>query len=340
MAKLLAGAAVACLLTAFAISLQACADKPPAKAAEQRTPQPTVLIAIALTPVPSPSPVPAGPMPPSAPLAGWRVCIDPGHDARWVPGASGRTSGGTVPRHPTEGVPLFEHELTLSVAYRLKTLLEADGAEVCVTRRPRDLGGGLQIEPYDYTGDGRVRPAGVIEDVPEQIQPRIDWANLFGAQVLVSIHFNGLEDQRVRGTEVYYTDGGPRRDEGRRLASALLTAMLEGLRSAGHPAVDRGIRSDAYQRYPPEETRRMIANNSAIIRANGSNPADCPECYRLMTMGNNPMSLHRGGYVAAMIEVEFLSNPAVVEGLILRPDSFDLIAGAIHAGLRAFYARE
>ena len=51
---------------------------------------------------------------------------------------------------------------------------------------------------------------GPVEDTPERTQPRIDWANDFGAEIVVSIHFNGLDDRRVRGTEVYYTDGGSR----------------------------------------------------------------------------------------------------------------------------------
>src|SRR3954451_16186287 len=139
---------------------------------------------------------------PSLPLEGRLICIDPGHDAKWAPGAVGRNYAGVVPIHPTEGIPLYEHELTLSVAYRLKALLEADGAEVCVTMKPRDEGGANQVEPVDYTGDGRVRTSGqAIEDTPERTQPRIDWANDFGAEVLLSVHFNGLDDASVRGTE-------------------------------------------------------------------------------------------------------------------------------------------
>jgi N-acetylmuramoyl-L-alanine amidase len=273
------------------------------------------------------------------PLSGRRICIDPGHDAHWVPGATGRNSSGAVPRHPADGIPLYEHELTLSVAYRLSDLLGAEGAAVCVTRRPRDEGGGLQLEPYDYTGDGRVR-VGVAEDAPERLQPRIDWANAFEADVLVSVHFNGLDDPRVRGTEVYYTVDGPRADDGRRLASQLLQALLDELRAAGFEAIDRGVRSDSYQRYSADETRRMIANNAAVIRANGADPSNCQTCYRLMTTGNNPMSLHQGRYVAAIVEVEFLSNPWVVETLILRPDSLDVIARGLAEGLRRYYAAD
>lgn len=329
-------------IIALAGAVTACSSKPRA-AAEAVPPAATefvatvVLATIAPTPLPTPEPPPT---PPAGPLAGRRICLDPGHDVYWVPGAAGRNRAGVLARHPVEGVLLNEHELTLSVAYRLKPLLEADGAEVCVTRKPRDQGGVLQIEPYDYTGDGRVRTSGFVEDGPERIQPRIDWANQFGAEVLVSIHFNGLEDQSVRGTEAYYTDAGPRRQDGRRLAQTLIAGLLAEMRGAGYVGIDRGPRSDAYQRYSPEETRRAFANHTAIISANGSDPANCPECYRLLTMGTNPMSMRKGTYLGVLVEVDFLSNTSVVEGFFLRPDSLDVIARGLHQGLRSYFGGE
>jgi N-acetylmuramoyl-L-alanine amidase len=273
------------------------------------------------------------------PLEGRRICIDPGHDARWAPGATGRNHAGAVPVHPADGVPLHEHELTLSVAYRLKALLEADGAAVCVTQRPREGGGGNHVEPSDFTGDGIVR-AGPVEDTPERTQPRIDWANDFGAEILVSIHFNGLDDRRVRGTEVYYTDGGPREAENRLLAQSLLDELLAELLSTGFEATSRGVRSDLYQRYSSADTQRMIRHNASTVRANGYDPANCRECLRLLTTGNNPMSVRMGNYTSALVEVEFLSNPEVVAQLIMRPDAFDLIARGLERGILAYYAAQ
>lgn len=273
------------------------------------------------------------------PLEGRRICIDPGHDAKWAPGAVGRNYAGAVPVHPAEGVPLYEHELTLSVAYRLKTLLEADGASVCVTQRPREDGGGNHTEPTDYTGDGLVR-VGPVEDTPERTQPRIDWANDFGAEIVVSIHFNGLDDRRVRGTEVYYTDGGPREASNRLLASSLLDATVSQLRDTGFDATSRGIRSDLYQRYSPEDTRRLIQHNASVILANGYDPANCPDCMRLLTNGSNPMSVRKGNYTSALVEVEFISNPEVVERLIMRPDAFDVIAKGLERGVLAYYSAQ
>jgi N-acetylmuramoyl-L-alanine amidase len=324
------------LLTMVALSCSEKPDSPQGLNTRETEPEVMVTAGAAGTEAPASSPVTESPAPTS--LAGHRICLDPGHDSYWVAGASGRTSSGSVPRHPQAQIPLVEHELTLQVAYRLKSLLESEGAYVCVTRRPAEEGGYLAIEPYDYTGDGRVRPASrTVEDVPELIQPRIDLANSFRAEILVSIHFNGSEDQRLRGTEVYYTDAGPREAQGRELAQSLLSALTAEMRAAGHATLDRGVRSDRYQRYSQQETLRLFANNAAVIRANGHDPGDCPDCYRQLTLGNNPMSLHRGTYVGALVEVEFLSNPDVVEGFILRPDSLDVIAKGLLQGIKGYF---
>lgn len=268
-------------------------------------------------------------------LAGRRICLDPGHDSYWVVGAVGRDRTGRVPVHPTEGIPLHEHELTLRVAYKLKPLLEQEGAEVCVTRKED---GSMQIEPYDFTGDGQVRAAGVaLEDGPERTQPRIDWMNRFGAAIAVSIHFNGLDDRTVRGTEVYFSDTGPNADAGRKLAETVLAALVEEMRAAGFPARARGVFSDRYQRYPTAVQERMIRQHAEIVRRNGFNPNNCPDCQRLMVLGNNPMLLTRGQYIGILVEVEFLSNPDAVETFIMRPDSLDLTAAALAKGIIRYY---
>jgi N-acetylmuramoyl-L-alanine amidase len=325
----------ALLPAAIACSSQATAPAEPTASAVETT-APLSIVAESLLAPATPPALP--PEPSQGALAGRRICIDPGHDGFWTPGAAGRDRAGRLPRHPT-GISLNEHELTLAVAERLRPLLEAEGASVCVTRKSAAESGGLQLAPVDLNGDGRVRTRGqAVEDEPERIQPRIDWANQFEADILLSIHFNGLEDRSVHGTEVYFTDGGLRRDDGRRLAAAVLEGLLDELRGAGFTTVDRGIKSDAYQRYSPEETRRLISANAAAIRANGSDPANCPACYRLFTLGNNPMSPRPGRYLGVLVEVEFLSNPDVVETLILRPDSLDLIARGLAEGLYRFYA--
>lgn len=272
---------------------------------------------------------------PARALRGRRICIDPGHDAYWGVGAAGRDALGEIPVHPTEGIPLLEHELTLTTGYRLARRLEQQGADVCVTRNEA---GALQIDPYDFSGDGQVRPDSVaLEDGPERTQPRIDWANRFRAELLVSIHFNSLDDPSVRGTEVYYSDTGKRSEEGRRLAEHLLFGVLGQMQVEGYQGVGRGIRSDRYQRYPPDIQARFRRNNAVTIARNGFDPADCPDCQRVGVLGNNPMSLHPGDYVGALVEVEFLSNPEVVDELFLRPDALAIVAAGLEAGIVSYF---
>lgn len=312
-------------------------------ACNSQTPQPTGLPAFEAPAVTVARPIieqpePEAPAPPRSPLAGRRICIDPGHDAVWAPGASARARNGSLAIHPSLGVPMHEHELTLSVAEHLQAFLETEGAHVCLTRLPRSQGGGVTRVPYDFNGDGLVRPTGrAIEDTPEVVQPRFDTANAFGAEVLLSIHFNGSSDPSLHGTEVYYSDGVSTAAVGRRLATSVLDAVLQALANAGHQTRNLGVKNDAYQRYSAADTQRLFATNRQTIVANGHDPGRCPDCYRLFTLGNNPMSRERGAYVAVLVEVEFLSHPPIVEGFLMRPDALEVIARGLFEGLQRYF---
>jgi N-acetylmuramoyl-L-alanine amidase len=203
-----------------------------------------------------------------------------------------------------------------------------------VTRR---ADGSFQKEPYDFTGDGRVRSEGqALEDGAERIQSRIDWANDFGAEILVSVHFNGSDDPSVSGTEVYWSDFVPEAAQNRALADALRRHLLTAMREAGHPARDRGIHDDIFERATAAQRARSLAHNQAAIVANGFDPRDCRDCRRLLVLGKNPMSKVMGSYVGALVEVEYLSNPNVVEGFLLREDSVEIIARGLRDGIVAF----
>jgi N-acetylmuramoyl-L-alanine amidase len=268
-------------------------------------------------------------------LAGRRICLDPGHESYWIVGTAARDRNGTVPTHPTEQIPLLEHLLNLKVAYRLAGLLESEGADVCVTRK---VDGYLQIEPYDYTGDGIVRPDGVSKlDVGERVQPRIDWANGFNAEILLSIHFNGSEDSSLAGTEVYYSDTSPRAAESVRLGSDVMNSLLAELASVGYAGHNRGVGTDRYTRDPQEVRAQLIRHYAPIIRSHGIDPDNCPQCDGLLPLGNNPFSLHLGTYVAALVEVEYMTNPDVVERLLLRADVVDVVSRGLAKGILAFY---
>lgn len=314
-------------------------------ASAERTPAPTTTstTAVLIAPVvPALAQLAAGPdlaaiddaTRPVGRLAGRRICIDPGHDAFYSRGSTGRNTAGVVPIHPTERIRLYEVDLALAVSYRLKAILDAEGAATCVTRRED---GTFQIPPYDFTGDGRVRSEGqATEDAAERLQTRIDWANQFGAELFVSVHFNGAGDSAMRGTEVYYTDVGPTAAQGKALAEALMKGVLDEMRARGYPGVNRGVQSDRFRRLTDAQRAVSLRHNSAAIIANGADPAKCPDCQRLLVLGNNPASLHMGTYLGALVELEYLSSFTAIESLLLRPDSIELLATGLANGLLAY----
>ena len=118
-------------------------------------------------------------------LAGKKIVLDAGHGGSDA-GASNAKYG------------IVEKDQTLDIARRLKTLLEAQGATVYMTR----------------TGDATLSN-----------NDRYTYANATGASILVSVHMNGSSDPAANYTTVLF--GKWRKDK------ALATALLGGL----HPAL-------------------------------------------------------------------------------------------------------
>ena len=244
-------------------------------------------------------------------LSGRRICLDPGHDSLHVPGAAARDAGGRV--------VFNEHELTRLVASRLKGLLEAEDAQVCVTRNEA---GFLQISPYDFNGNGTT---GLPGDTVERTQPRIDFMNHFGAEFVLSIHFNGYHIPAISGTEAYYTDAGPYQQENRRFAERVLHGLAEKMEESGYSPVVRGIHSDRYKTEYLDYTGMYGFDRG------------CSECTRLITLGNNPMSKNKGTWkVSALVEVLFLTNPQDVR-FLQRPDALDIITDGLAQGIIAYF---
>ncbi len=105
-------------------------------------------------------------------LAGKLIVVDPGHGGSST-GATGHGAGYTV----------YEKNITLAIALKLRTALEACGARVVMTRE-RDM------------------------DVPLYDRPRL--ANSIGADLFISIHndSNG-QPNSASGTSTYYHMGDP-----------------------------------------------------------------------------------------------------------------------------------
>jgi N-acetylmuramoyl-L-alanine amidase len=128
---------------------------------------------------------------PQRPLAGRTVVVDPGHPPA---GATGPTR-------------LYEGEANLAIAFKLKRLLEEEGARVILTRADRSV-----VRLYD----------------------RSDLAELLDAELLISIHNNALPDGvnpfERHGTSVYYFQRHSL-DLARALQQSLVQTM--GLRDLG-----------------------------------------------------------------------------------------------------------
>ncbi len=135
---------------------------------------PLVTEAATLPPVPTPPPTPT----PAPALAGIRIGIDPGHQAEpdydTEPIAPG--SEELAPKCPagTRGIvsDVYEHEVNLRVALKLKKLLEAQGATVYLSRGERDQLGGAD---------------------------RAEYFNAMQVDLAVELHCNGSDDASARG---------------------------------------------------------------------------------------------------------------------------------------------
>ena len=144
------------------------------------------------------------------------VALDPGHSRADV-GAS--------------GYGLREYELTLDLAQRVKSRLEAQHLAVRLTRADNQPLTAL-LQP------------GADDDIAEEQAARIAAGG--PARIFVSLHFNG-GPAALRGTETYYNPDrsadAPSADAA--LAAALQHDVVQALSDeVGYSAVDRGVKSD------------------------------------------------------------------------------------------------
>ncbi len=149
---------------------------PSIETVEIDAPSPTPAPTLPPTPTPTPEPTPT-PTPP--PLAGIKIGLDPGHQQRAdfnkeqiAPGEEtykAKCSTGT--RGIVTGI--YEYEVNLAVALKLKALLEENGAEVFMTRTRHDAN---------------------ISN-----RERAEFFNENEVDLAVRLHCNGTDDTNVRG---------------------------------------------------------------------------------------------------------------------------------------------
>lgn len=231
------------------------------------------------------------------------VFLDPGHGGVDT-GAIGATSDGT---------PVDEKTITLAIAQRTAARLRAAGFRVVLARDDDTLPG---LTPDDLTADGKSLSAqGVLDD----LQRRIDRANASGAELLLSIHLNSLDDPSVRGAETYYDSTRPFAADSLRFARLVQADLIAALRAKGYTTPDLGVLDDT------------------TLQADGVGPLGGTYNHLVMLGPAIPGKLRPSQMPGALNESLFLSNPDEATAAT-QPAVQDLIAGAFAKAVQDYFA--
>jgi N-acetylmuramoyl-L-alanine amidase len=220
---------------------------------------PPVTTDTATTPAPSPAPDTRLVIPAASPATGLRtVVIDPGHggDELGTQGANGT----------------LEKEITLSVARRLRTLIESRlGLKVFLTRE---------------------------DDRAMSLDDRSAFANNHRADVFLSIHANSAVRPSLKGAEVYYLTV-ERADEEARKRAGENTATLPAL-GGGNRTIDLILWETAQARYLEQSAALAGFVEQALAARVAMSPRSVQQApFRVLVGANMP---------AALIEIGYLSN--------------------------------
>jgi N-acetylmuramoyl-L-alanine amidase len=221
-----------------------------------------------LVPTPPPSPLPSTPTPTARPepptstpvpvaVTGVDelyaqdgrniVCIDPGH---------GGEDLGNV-RVENGRIELQEKDIVLEHSLMLAERLRAQGFEVVLTRETD-----TEVNPSneDVNGDGEVAPEGgpARTDQLDDLQARVNICNLSAADLLVSVHYNGAENEFLSGYEVWFNDDREFSGRSEAFATFMHEALGTAFADAGYEAVDRGIGIEEHVVTGPERPGELV----------------------------------------------------------------------------------
>lgn len=165
------------------------------------------------------------------------VCIDPGH--------GGWDYGRERMDMDQFGPPWFhESEITLSLSFFLRDELESRGIAVVMTR---ETGGAVNWRNEDVNSDGRVMQnteQGMIDGNRDELQARINICNEAEADIMISVHLNGYDDQSVGGYEVFYNTQREFADQNRDLAAFIHREMTVAFDDLEYVTSNRGYTDD------------------------------------------------------------------------------------------------
>ena len=249
------------------------------------------------------------------------VAIDAGH---------GGCLDWGVPDPSERGVELAEKTMTLGMARALRDRLEADGVTVVMIRDGDDALAGDDYPQLgcdgpawrDVNGDGAsgFDPEGATR-TRDELQARLDLANLSGADAFVSIHvnspFDGGQRIEIAFSETFYTDETPwGADATERLARGVQDGVVASLGAlADYERGDRGI----------------TAHNFYLVAPTLFEPTpDRPDPVRQPTRGAlMPTVLAEVGSITLRAEHDLLAS---AEGQAA-------VADGLYAGLVDFFAQ-
>jgi N-acetylmuramoyl-L-alanine amidase len=238
-----------------------------------------------------------------------------------------------VPDPQERGPDYAEKAITMAIARALADLVAADGATPVLIRDGDEaLAGdlypslGCEGEPFrDANQDGFAGFGGDLPDgtrTRDELQARLDRANVAGADVLISIHVDSITDAAgnllpIARTETFYTDetpwGVPHTE---RLAGEIQAALVASLDAAAdYERQDRGI----------------AAHNLYIV---------APPLFETTPERPDPLRQPTRGALmpAVLVEVGTITLPAEHE-LLLSDEGVAAAASGIFEGLVAWFGQ-
>jgi N-acetylmuramoyl-L-alanine amidase len=238
-----------------------------------------------------------------------------------------------VPDPQERGPEYSEKAITMAIARALAELVTADGATPVLIRDGDEaLAGdlypplGCEGEPFrDANQDGFAGFGGDLPDgtrTRDELQARLDRANVAGADVLISIHVDSITDAAgnllpIARTETFYTDETPWGDpHTERLASEIQAALVASLdAAAGYERQDRGI----------------AAHNLYIV---------APPLFETTPERPDPLRQPTRGALmpAVLVEVGTITLPAEHE-LLLSDEGIAAAASGVFDGLVAWFGQ-